>query len=777
MHSSWVAASAGTGKTRALVTRVLLLLATGNKGILCLTFTRSAAAEMLKRVSQELMSWVMLPDQELKDKLNQLIKHDHNINYARSLFNRLSELLTIKTIHSFCYELISELSQKSHIAYNAKILDYKDHIYNQAINVFLSRNPDLGEIGLDISRNNLLDIFAELSPVTKNHTMHSIYLKRLESSLVAPDEIANTDIINIMMQGNARDIKHAILLQHNVRKALLKINGDKKKISSIITKSLLNTFPDVETLILNIQDNCYLRDNIHNKLIVIKRTISILDIVSQIYSIFNELKKEYITYDEVIEIALKLLKDQYDLVMLSLSNSVQHILVDEAQDNSKEQWELICLLSDDFFSGIGVNHTQRTIFVVGDAKQSIYSFQGANPELFCAMQSYFSYKSELFNQKMILKTLNISYRSSQNIIKLIDTLFAQQTLNKALSVTNDEIKHICARKDVVGHTELWPLVQKTGDEDLHLIKNEKLILAQNIVNKILNLIGKKNISTGEKITADNIMILVRRRDAFVHYMIAELRKNNLEITGYDRFNITDHIIIKDLISLGKVLLVADNDFELVKVLKSPLFRLTEDEIFTLSYNRKNHTIWERLREYHPGVFDKIKTWRNKMNNSFEIYYNIINQENFAREYQNIIDKFLKLALEKPILTDFLQLIECNKIEVKNSQTDGIKVMTVHNAKGLESPIVFLADTTEIPYNRNYITFNEDNIPLYIKNNVFDDVKAQTNKLIYEEYIRLLYVALTRARDQLYITGCGNSKEGSWYDLISSVATEEMRNKM
>ena len=760
-------ASAGTGKTRALVNRVLYLLSTGQKGILCLTFTNSAANEMFERISKILRHWVLLSEYELECELKELVGDDeYSTNYARSLFHKLQKLLTIKTIHSFCYKLLTDFPKEAGISYNTKILEYREGLYYQAIDYFLHTTDDLGELAINLNKKKIFRIFEELERVIDHYQLYSDHLQKLKNSLALPEKQDNSHIVDILMQGSTRDIKHADLLKDKEEKVFLDIHGNKKKLSSIATKNLLQKFSELESFIIKAQEYCHLRYNIQSKITVIEKTELILNLAFQISNIFNTLKREYITYDEIIKLASKLLKDtkHQDWVKLSISKNVQHILIDEAQDNSREQWDIISLLSEDFFSGIGVENTQRTVFAVGDVKQSIYSFQGASAELFIKMQTYFTNIAAFFDQQLISRSLNTSYRSTSEILTLVDKVFNQEDILKRLSFYDKKIEHVCHRKDEIGHIEIWPLIKKENDN------NEKLLLAQKIANEISLLLANNVAPIHNRITENDIMILVRHRDIFIHYLITELHKKNLNVVGYDRFIITNHILIKDLISLGKILLVPENDFELVKVLKSSIFNFSETDIFNLCNNRGENPVWNELNNQNPEIVNKIMSWSSMKGNTFKLYYTIIHERYLAKkEYENIIEKFLELASEQRILSDFLEFIESNKIEVKNNQSDGIHIMTVHGAKGLESKIVFLTDTTEIPQNRNYFIFNDDDVPLYIEDNSFDNVREKTNQKIYCEYIRLLYVAITRAKDRLYITGSGKNKPGCWYEIISSVA--------
>lgn len=770
MNNTWVAASAGTGKTKALIDRVLSLLLMGNKGILCLTFTNSAANEMLVRISRELNSWVLLTDDVLKIKLAQLA----NINglavldYARSLFYKFHDLITISTIHSFCFSILTNFSTEASVRYNAKILEHKDELYSRAINIFLSDNYNLGEIAAELSVTQLAVVLEELSPIIAYSGEYHNYLRIMKEALTHPQINNNYEkIVTILRNGSKRDNKLASLLLIDPKKVFLDADGNKKKLSSIITTKLVDNFPQAVDLITNAQKDCFIQYQVEIRLRVIKRTQSILEIIAAINKIFDQLKGNNLTYHEVVDRSIKLLRDSryHDLVMLSLSDKVQHILVDEAQDNSSEQWELIQLLTEDFFSGFGVNEQPRTIFIVGDVKQSIYSFQGAEPKLFQTMKQYFCGKARQFNQDFISRDLCRSYRSAPAILKIVDSVCNQRDIKNALLFNNnDEIKHIPQRENEVGHIEMWPVILAKDEVNLD---DARLMLARKIANKIQYL-----ITNDTDFTANDIMVLVRKRDVFIHYLITELEQKKIQAAGYDRFVISDHIFIQDLLALGHVLLDPNNDFKLCALLKSPLFGFTEEQLLELCYNRGEERVWYRLKQYQLEAFNKIIKWQSYIGSTFDIYYYITNEEKFGAAYCNLLEKFLEIAAEKPILSEFLAFVENNKIEVKNTNTDGVRIMTVHNAKGLEANVVFLADTANLPSSKSYITFNQEEIPFYLKQDNFDRLKERQQERTYQEYLRLLYVALTRAKNQLYITGCGKHKKGSWYDILELVITQD-----
>ncbi len=760
MNSGWVEASAGTGKTTVLVNRVLVLLVTGSSGVFCLTFTNAAANEMLNRISNRLRRWVMLAKCDLQSELELLgVRcNDALLNYSRSLFYRLKNLVSIKTIHGFCYELITSFAHEAKLPYDIKVLEYREGLYYQVIDAFLRENRNLGEISVQLSKKKLFDIFEQLLPVIKDYHIYVQCLRHIKDELVVVNKPDNSAIISKMILGSTRDVKYAELLKSgNESKVFLSSDGSMKKISSIVTQVLLKKFPDLETLVLSAQENFCLWYRTQGKLKVLAETEGILEISYKLNKIFNELKGNYITYNEIIDLTVELLRspDYHGVIMLSLSDKIQHILIDEAQDNSPQQWEIIRILTEDFFSGIGPGNTQRTIFAVGDCKQSIYSFQGANPELFPLMKSYFTEQASFFHHKLISRSINTSYRSTTQILELVDRIFNTQHILQSVSPYTEKIEHVCADQNTEGSVEIWPLID--GDDC-------KLLLAEKIAHKILSLTNDIEVNSTKQITPSDVMVLVRHRDIFIHHLHAALKKQGVKVAGYDRFNITDHIIVKDLISLGKVLLDPNNSFELMKVLKSPLFSLKDDDIFSICTVRGEKSILEQLNIYHPWIVKQIKSLQ-QFNSPFDLYYKIISERGLMQLYHEILDKFLSLAWDIPILSEFLQFLEMNKIEVKNLSSDGVRIMTVHSAKGLEARMVFLADTTVLPKARGDILFNKEMVPFYLKGENFNDIKENNNRGIYQEYLRLLYVALTRAKERIYVTGCGKAQNGSWYNII------------
>jgi ATP-dependent helicase/nuclease subunit A len=278
------------------------------------------------------------------------------------------------------------------------------------------------------------------------------------------------------------------------------------------------------------------------------------------------------------------------------------------------------------------------------------------------------------------------------------------------------------------------------------------------------------------------MILVRQRNVLVDYVISELKKANVPVIGRDYFRIMNYIAVQDLIALAEFLLLPTNDLALANVLKSPLFNFTEDDLFNVAYDRKEQSLWERLEDYHGVIYSELNYLINlsHVESSLTLFTHVLRtgKKKFAArlglECFEILDEFMNLVLqfENPSLQAFVQWIKENNPEIKSdmqSERNAVRIMTIHKSKGLQAPIVFLVDTNTVPRNGESIVFDAMEAPFWCGKNdnaYCDQVKREKKLEDYNEYLRLLYVALTRAEDELYILGKEPVQKGSWYDLIT-----------
>ncbi|MFT4314128.1 MAG: UvrD-helicase domain-containing protein [Wolbachia pipientis] len=855
--SVWVSASAGTGKTKILIDRVLRLLLENKRNILCLTFTNAAANEMEDRIYSTLSKWAICPEGILVLDLEQLAQYvtRENKDYltrARRLFSELENIgLNIQTIHAFCYKLISSFPTEAGIAPNCTLSECKElhsivfekTLHNETV------QDDINIVAAEIDENKLRGLLYTLC--IKRSTLEN-NLGYIKDKLSVPDKIDNLQnetieqikrLAKILSKGSKRDQSYSAILYdwcnstkssvpnvviqvadtgiqkkrnmdssvsylddnkiENLAKVFLKSESyEKKSISSIITKGALEKFEDVEQMIESIQNALFAHVKDINSYQIFARTSSLLSIFKVYVDLYNSEKSKnaLLDYDDIINLATDLLSNpgDKDWILFNLDQKIDHILVDEAQDNSISQWKIITSLCDEFFTG---GDEKRTLFVVGDVKQSIYRFQGANPHLFNYMQQYFHTKTG--GRDWVSCQLEKSFRSTPEVLMLVDRIF--NNFREEISFNDNEIKHIPHRENDQGYIEIWPLLPSYKEEEqqalqIHLTQRKDYVvtdrlLAQAIAQRIHNWLneGRILVAKDRHIEPRDIMILVRQRNALVDYIISELKKVNVPVIGRDYFRIMDYIAVQDLIALAEFLLLQANDLALANVLKSPLFNFTEDDLFKIAYDRKEQSLWEKLHDYHEITSNELNYLINlsKTESPLTLFTHILRtgKKKFAArlglECFEILDEFMNLVLqfEHPSLQAFVQWIKENNPEIKNdmqSERNAVRIMTIHKSKGLQIPIVFLVDTNTVPRNSESILFDTTEAPFWCgkNNNAYcDQVKREKKLEDYNEYLRLLYVALTRAEDELYILGKEPVQKGSWYDLVIQYGALYERKKL
>ncbi len=558
-------------------------------------------------------------------------------------------------------------------------------------------------------------------------------------------------------------------------------------------------------------------------------------------------KQGYLDYDDLISRTMDLLNGKTEAfrnlsektrtpalswVLYKLDQGIDHVLIDEAQDTNPEQWRIIETLSDDFFSGQGAREEiTRTYFTVGDIKQSIYGFQRAAPDEFKRMEKVFDQKIKQAEQVNNIVPLDISFRSTESILRVVDNVFNDEASCKALG--EESIHHRAYREGQEGRVELWPIFETQRPErpepwlpavQVQTHNSGAEDMARHIADKIKNWVSRKEYlkSRGRPIEPGDIMILVRSRTGIVERLIRALKANKVPVSGADRMVVNDQLAVQDLIAMARFCLLPEDDLTLAEVLKSPLIGWDDDDLFALSYARERtlwqelcNPNWERLdslgREISITDVDKIKAvqlylsrmiGRVRTLNSYEFLSIILNEKCPADSYSGMraickrlgeeafdpIEELLNMALEFTYdhadhMQKFLDEQESVRKEIKREMEEAgnkVRIMTIHGSKGLQAPVVILPDTM-----RKKQQHNRDNmlwpaktgldVPLYATNvnampQLYVSYKNEKMRTEQEELQRLLYVAMTRAADRLYVTGyTGVTKpqEGGWYDKIKS----------
>lgn len=857
-YSVWVEASAGTGKTKVLSDRVLRLLLNGVNPakILCLTYTKAAAVEMNTRISERLGKWAVISDKELNLELENLLGKVEDDNKfaelaarARTLFATMLDVaggMKIQTIHSFCQEILKRFPLEAGISPYFSVMD--DSMAKEALDEVCRRlilnveqNPDtpqgkaiayLTSHIKEFKFSNLLQTLA----INRNHLIkvlescHGInnFLQNLRQSLgfkseaeIAPDENAFVadipwaevkKIAAALAKSTRTDIKVAENLKsvtahfdYNLYKsAFLGKDGSIK--TKLACNDAIKIYPEIVECMTELALALQKFEDYKAKAELYKSTKAVMLIADDLATGYQTYKRQNarLDYEDLIVITADMLQKSNvaEWVLFKLDGGISHVLIDEAQDTSPNQWAIIKAVTDEFFSGSGQDDVERTVFAVGDRKQSIYSFQGADPEEFARMKKHFAGKSKKFYDI----DLSVSFRSVSAVMETVNHMFSIEEAKSGVVLDNKEVKHLPFRIGEAGKVELWPLEEADEDEndgDIFHLPTERRSrqsasnkLAQKIALKIKQMVEGREIleSKNRPLQYGDFMVLVQRRNSFVEDFVKACKSLNVNICGVDKLKLLEQIAVQDLISLGRFLLLPEDDLSLAEVLKSPLFGLNDDDLFTLCYNRGSVSLWYKLKN-NPSYAAAARVLTDLLNKAdyyrpFELFNYVLGplkgREKFTArlgaEAEDAIDEFINLALSfeeehVPNLQGFInRVVEDNatvKRELDQPDIDAVRVMTVHGSKGLQAPVVILPDTSRVVNLKREakLLWGKDNMVYYpLSADSYDEEcqkihDSETAKAL-DEYRRLLYVAVTRAEDRLYICGWKNSKsdERSWYSL-------------
>ena len=858
--SVWVSANAGSGKTTILTYRVISLLLNGvdPSRILCLTYTRAAAAEMQNRVFDELGSWVTLEDEKLRlamYKIQGRMPDSEQISLARRLFAQAVETpggLKIQTIHAFCERLLHLFPFESNVPARFRLMEdteqtsildecilslqhYQMHGHDkELIKAISSVTQEAGESRFDSLIREALKWRSD-----KNASRAEL-ATALGLSIDDTEEAITNDIAFGQAQGFHDGLWADKLSGFNKTDDILGSDLDKAAkitapdarakayISSLLTKDLAvskvkptskveKQDPQTYNIVKNEQQRLVAMLDKLASVHAYARTQALIKVTNEIASLYAHAKRlrGVLDFDDVIKKADSLLQRSSSAwILYKLDGGIDHLLVDEAQDTSPLQWNILTKLTEEFFTGSGVRTTTRTVFAVGDEKQSIYSFQGAAPNAFAEQKKLFQARAMSIQQKFHPVNLQLSFRSTGDILTAVDTVFSSKDNFAGLS--GDDPKptvHETTRLLQPGLVEIWPEEQPDESEetDPHLEvdaasqTSPAVKLAKRIATRIAYWIktGAQFDNDGKPITAGDIIILVRKRGPFFNSVIRALKTVGVSVAGADRLTLTDHIAVMDLLAIAEIALLPEDDVLLATVLKTPLIGLNDEDLMALCCGRGEISLFESLKNspMYETAFKRIEYWRHLASTSspFNFFSTILAADGgrklmmrrLGMDAAEAMDVFLSDALNwqtknMPSLFNFISFMRKTQREVKrefDNTPNSVRVMTVHAAKGLEARIVFLGDTFAVP-DLKYAPklFDVSNqVDSSLKTIVWSPSKLTDNtqmsalrenwlKSEFDEYRRLLYVGMTRARDRLYIGGYASKKkssEKSWFKMIET----------
>lgn len=821
--SAWVAASAGTGKTKVLTDRILNLLLQGfaPERILCLTFTKAAAAEMANRLTQRLARWATQSSLDLNQDLEELMGAGSLslsiVARARQLFTLVLDApggMKIQTIHGFCQTVLSRFPLEAGISPHFRILDdvQAEEMLLEAQHAVFSKPSPLIEAALSILnpymgdnrfRSILNDFFQHRARIMTLLARHETFWSyagdlldflEVDAFVETPQEILDAHLVSrLKRQFAPTEDDFEIYVNTYLTKSL----EIRKKISAEHIPQAERIFRFVRSLVA---------------LEVAQRTVAFLILFQEILKGYQDrkIRRCVLDYDDLIIQTQKLLSQPgvASWVMYKLDGGIDHLLIDEAQDTNTAQWEIIQSLTTEFFTS---DKSFRTIFFVGDAKQSIYSFQGANPEEFLKLKNHFAHQSKKVGQDWREVQLDLSYRSTPAILEIVDEVFAHAQNQRGVSFEDAKIVHQAFRENHPGIVELWPLVEPEEEEKevvdgewrLPLERVERRSPQSRLANYLAEEVEKwmrsKRIlpSTGLPIQPRDILILVRKRNVLGQEVVRALKKRNIPVAGADRLVLTDHIVVMDLLALGQFVLLPEDDLTLACVLRSPLIGMSEEDLFTLAHERAG-TLWASLSLKAKGspVFEEALAWLKTCLRQadlipvYEFYSWVLTQGDgwrrflgrLGREAEDVLEEFLTQSLNydqdhASSLQGFMHFMSHQNQEIKRDASDTVhnqvRLMTVHGSKGLQAPVVILPDAAESGKGKWDPLLWGENLLMLRPTQSQDTERTHYFKLKgseseAEEKRRLLYVALTRAQDCLYVGGWTSGKDLSddcWYRIM------------
>jgi ATP-dependent helicase/nuclease subunit A len=862
----WLSASAGTGKTHVLTARVIRLLLAGNDpaAILCLTFTKAGAAEMADRIHARLASWVRMREADLRKELFALGEaHDDDaLARARTLFARVLEAtgggLRIQTIHAFCQTLLAAFPAEAGLVPGFRPLEEREEqalayaalstmlveaeaggdmplvadvqvlsrrLGEQAAEGFLRRCARAGEAmaalgaaqGIEPKLRRALDV---PSGDVEEALAEACHADRFDHATLGRVAAANA------AWGTARGLERAdaiarwLALEPAARAAAL----DDLHLVWATAKGDPRSFSKGQAP----QDAAYAEDaaRLHGAcgaLLAMRAKAAFAAVLAaglragQAYArAYAEAKRAAgaVDFDDLIRTTVALLQTPgiSEWVRYKLDQRTDHILVDEAQDTNAQQWSIVAALASEFFAGEGAREgVLRTIFTVGDFKQAIFGFQGTDPFAFEAASAVFSAQAEQAGRRFQSLSLDLSFRSTPPVLAVVDRLLAHLGAD-ALGLPMDAPPHRAA-KSGPGRVMLWAPVsidlEKAADGDAPgdegWLDDATRLFADRLARQVKAWIDAAPwmASRGRPLRPEDVMVLVRKRGDLASLIVARLHAHGVPVAGIDRLRLDAPLAVKDILAAARFAMQPEDDLTLAGLLVSPLFGLTQEELFTLAFRRERATLLSRVRTEMPEVADALGTILAAADlvTPYRFFEEILSGpldgrrkmlRRLGEEARDPIEELLNAALlfedgGTPALQPFLDWFDRGEVQIKrdpSAPSDAVRVMTVHGAKGLQAPLVVLADATGDPERSPggglgwAIEEAMDPVPSFRPRAEerfppFDTLIAAADARQMEEHWRLLYVAATRAEEWLAVGGAlgpiakGVVPQKSWYAAIAA----------
>ncbi len=861
VQSVWVSASAGSGKTTLLTERVLRLLLQNRiekrhklPNILCLTYTKAAAAEMQNRIHKQLAEWATLPEDTLQAKLEATFAFKTSaaiLKEARKLFAATLErpdCIRIMTMHAFCQMILNRFPLEAGLAPHFTLLEgeaeklFQENVlaeFYAKIKKSQRLTDALNVLGYSQATSRTMEMVAQVfrnsgkwAKQFTAHTSPASFAKALQTKLnlsftgserewLEQQIIPEQELLQAadwLQAGSEPDKKRGNAISYWVKDKDNRITNFDEYVSiyitdkdtvraSLFTKAVLKSYPDIETLMTReahrVQSVAQTRDALR----FYHQQNAFYTLAQHLWGLVQEVKRRnaQLTYDDLI-LKTRDVFAQPELapwILYKLDGGIDHILIDEAQDTSPEQWEIVFALLDEILAGSGARaDDNRTLFVVGDEKQSIYSFQGANHRHYLDVKARLFERFEHLSKPMVDLERIQSFRSTSSVLKFVDTVFDADATRQGVS--NVPMRHF-AHRNVQGYVELWSPIKTEKKELPHAwqpplerddSKHAYVLLAMRLADTISTWLQegwqlKGRGGAPRPVRPDDIIILLQARSHLLSPIIRALKERNIPVAGIDRMVLHKQAVVQDVLSLCRFLLLPQDNLALAEVLRGPLIRISDEQLYHIAYKRSG-TMWDALQANasFKAICDYLKTLLNMADNvsSFALLSHTYtapcpgNAESgkhalIHRMGIDAIDPLEQLLsaarqydAQHPLsLQLFVRAIAQDDSELKREQSEAngeVRIMTTHGAKGLEAPIIIMPDLMRDPHiqgRKAPLYWDEDGfafaaVPIAKKVPLFQHTKEILEEAQGEEHRRLLYVALTRAADVLILCSAIKNKD-------------------
>lgn len=876
-----VSASAGTGKTQILTSRVLRLLLAGAdpSSILCLTFTKAGAAEMAERLHQRLGLWVRLKDKKLKADLESLSEGPEKMGLARSLFARLLDApggLRIQTIHAFAQGLLSAFPVEAGLTPGFRPLEEREQalLVRSTLSELLVRAEAEGDHGLlrDVQRLSLRlgeggaeKLLARTARAPD--AMTSLGARQgIEPMLRRAFGLPSGDIEEAIARscddsafdragfgriaalnrdwGTARGIARAELMEKwlSASPADRSTNLGWLKSALATQKDALFAlgpgdpeFPDLAEAALA---HCL-------RLVAMRTTAGLVDDLAAglrsgqaFAAAYGEAKSAagVADFDDLIRWTTKLLATPGigDWVRFKLDQRIDHILVDEAQDTNRSQWEIVAAMADEYFAG-GEAEGPRTIFSVGDFKQAIFGFQGTDPNEFDRATKRFEdlalpqrHEGESLRAAgrwadgiplppdFLRLSIDVNYRSSPPILNVVDKLL--ETLgHQTLGLPDPPHPHSASHFDRPGSVALWkPFVegekQDLGEEAW--LSDRTREYAVSLASQIKDWIDHpfRLEGRGRPVRPADILILVRSRGELAALLVARLHEEGVPVAGVDRLLLSAPLAVQDLLAAMRFAVQPLDDLNLASLLVSPLVGWSQEQLFDVAGDEGRGRLWPHMRRHPRSPPESLEILHAILNMAdFTTPYDFLERilsgpidgrrrllERLGQQARDPIEELLSSALQfegeaSTSLQAFLDWFARGDVEVvrdPSAPLDAVRVMTVHGSKGLQAPVVVLADACFNPDRARGPGPAMTELPLGSEGPIVPIFRPRKAELVEpltaivtdadhrdrQEHWRLLYVALTRAEERLFVGGALGMQDKapvdcSWFSAVERALAE------